>query len=99
MDMAVKLPEDAENAFVKAVAAEVVKQAMPVMVELARAAVQDETPSYGLTQAEVAKKLRMTVGTEDFHRMAYEVLPHYWAGGQARWNSRAIDKCLEDYSE
>lgn len=96
MDIAVQASDET---IAKLIASELVKQFTPLVIKLVKTQVEENEPSFGITQQELAKKLRMTVGSDDFNRMAYELLPHYQNGAQTRWNSRAADKFLETYTD
>lgn len=107
MDLAVKVDEDDKLAeLIAGHLADVLKPMIQVMVNKA---VEDALPGHGLNQGELSKKLKLTVGTDAFERVAYESgLPRYRAGSDGtkksnksadRWYSKAVDKFMETYTE
>lgn len=89
---------DSENeALAKMIATEMVKELMPVISEMVAAAVDQHMPGRGLTQGELAKRLHISEGTDDFKHLADVVLPSYPAGKNRRWWSKAVDKVMETY--
>ncbi|WP_125570895.1 hypothetical protein [Lacticaseibacillus songhuajiangensis] len=103
--MQMTLEPETENGMAKAIAAEMTKQAMPVLREMIRQAVADQMPTPpAMNRGELAKRLRTSNSTRgmakaDLDRLADEVLPSYHIGSERRWDRRAVDKFLENYSE
>lgn len=107
MDVAVKVNEDEK--FAALVAAHLADSLKPVIQSMVNRAVEEAMPGHGLTQGELSKQLRLSVGTDAFDRVAYDVgMPRYKAGSDGskqgnkqsdRWYSKAVDKFMETYTE
>lgn len=103
MDLAVKLGD--EERFAQLVAMALAEQVKPLLQQMVDKAVDEAMPGQGLTQGELAKKLRMTVHTAKFEEIAYHSgMPRYEAGnGQSshrsnsRWYSKAVDKFMDNF--
>lgn len=95
----------ADSDMVKAIAAEMVKQAVPILRDMIREAVADRMPTQpAMNRGELAKRLRTSNKTRgmakaDLDRLADEVLPSYRIGTERRWDRGAVDKFLRDYTE
>ena len=107
MDLAVKVDQDDRlAALIAEHLADIIKPTIQVMVNKA---VEEALPGHGMNQGELSKKLKLSVGTDAFQRIAYDAgMPRYRSGSDGtkksdktndRWYSKAVDKFMENYTE
>jgi len=101
MDVAVKLSD--EETLARLVAMALANEVKPLLDK----AVEEAMPGKSLTQGQLAAKLHMSVGTDQFEKIAYQSgMPRFLAGSGNpglksawRWYEPAVDKFLLTYTE
>lgn len=107
MDVAVKVNEDEKLA--ELIAVHLADNLKPVVQTMVNKAVEDALPGHGMNKGELSAKLKLSLGTDAFERIAYQSgMPRYESGNDGRkksdksrdrWYSKAVDKFMETYTE